>query len=333
MTLDDGSTMPFIRSPRGLYYHDIRWNTSDKHAHVFVNTVADNMRVFNQRQIKAAERARELYIMLGRPSSRTYQYMLQHHLIKNTSVTYDDAVRAEQIFGPDLGALKGKSVRTTPAPVVLPSVIPVPPALFSNHREVTLCGDIFYMDKAMFFLTTSRNIQFLTVHHILNKKHDTIWKCICQANHIYKHRGFKVVHLLTDHEFQLLESRLLSIDINLNTTAASEHSPEIERSIRVIKERARSFICLLPFTHLPRLIKQHLIHYLVTMINLTIHPNSVSPFLSPATIITGASLNLDVHCRVSFCSFCQVVDEPKPSNSVHKPRTLDALSLRPTGPS
>ena len=196
----------------------------------------------------------------------------------------------------------------------------------SHYVEV-----FFTWTKPCFFITTSRNIQFLTVHHILNKKHDTIWKCITQTCHLYQHRGFKIVHLLTDHEFQPLEARLLSNDINLNTTTANEYSPEIERSIRVIKERARSFICLLPFTHLPRLIKQHLIHYRVTMINLTIHPNSVSPFLSPGIIITGATLNVDVHCRIPFCSYFQVLDEPKPTNSVHKPRTLEAIALRPMG--
>ena len=331
ITMNDGSIMPFIRSPRGLCYHDITWKQSESHAHIFVNTVEDNMRLFTPRQVRNAERARELYILMGRPSARTFKYMLQHGLIQNTTVTYDDAFRAEQIFGSDLGALKGKSVRTAPVPVVLPTVIPIPQAIFTSHRDVTLSGDIFYMDKSMFFLTISRNLQFLTVHHIQNKKHDTIWKCICQASNLYKHRGFHIKHLLTDHEFQPLEARLLSIDICLNATAASEHSPEIERSIRVIKERARSFIVLLPFSHLPRLIKQHLIHYLVSMINLTIHPNSVSPFLSPATIVTGISLNVDVHCRLQFCSYCQVVDEPKPTNSVHKPRTLDALALRPMG--
>ena len=257
--------------------------------------------------------------------------MVQHNLIQNTTVTHDDAVRAKQIFGPDLGALKGRSVRTTHAPVVLPSVIPVPPSIFSAHHAVTLYGDIFYMDKSMFFLTTSRNIQFLTVHHILNKKHDTVWKCISQSYHLYKSRGFKVAHLLTDHEFQPLEARILSHNINLNTTAANEHSPEIERSIHAIKERASSFISLLPFSRLPRLLKQHLIHYLVSMINLTIHPNSIPPYLSQTTIVTGVSLNVDIHCRIPFCSFCQDLDESKPTNSVHKPRTLDAISLHPIG--
>ena len=144
---DDDSTTPFIRSSRGLHYHAVRWNEHSTHTHVFVNTVADNMRLFTTRQVHNAEKARQLYIMLGRPSPRVFKYMLQHNVIQNTTVTYDYAHRAELIFGTDLGSLKGKSVRTTPAPVVLPSIIPVPAPIFSNHREVILCGDIFYMDK------------------------------------------------------------------------------------------------------------------------------------------------------------------------------------------
>lgn len=183
----------------------------------------------------------------------------------------------------------------------------------------------------MFFLTIYRNLQFQTVHHIHNKQYDTIWKCIKQAFHLYQRRGFQVTHFLTDYEFQPMEARLSSLNVHLNTTVAQEHSPEVERSIRMIKEHAHSFLTTLPFTRYPRLIKQHLVHYLVSIINLTVHPNSVSPFLSPAAVVTGISLNVDIHCRIPFGSYCQVLDEPNPTNSVTKPRTLDAISLRPMG--
>ena len=76
ITLDDGTTMPFLRCPRDLYYHDVSWKHSGPHAHIFVNTVEDNMRLFTPHQVRNAEKARELYIMVGRPSARAFKYML-----------------------------------------------------------------------------------------------------------------------------------------------------------------------------------------------------------------------------------------------------------------
>ena len=331
VTLPNGNIMPFIRSPRGLYYHDVRWDTQKCKDFVFVNTVADNMRVFSPRQIAAAERARDLYIMMARPSPSNFKYMLQHQLIKNTPVTYNDALRAETIFGPDLGSLKGKSVRSTPAPIILSTPVSIPAPIFEHHKHVCISADIFYMDGAMFFMTISRHLQFKTLHSIDSKKHDVIFKCFSQVIHTYKRRGFLVSTIISDHEFEPLSRQLLELGATLNASTADEHAPEIERAIRVIKERARSHLVMMPFSHYPKLLKRHLIHHLVTLVNLTVHPNSVSPYLSPATIVTGHVFDAQLHCRVKFGSYCQALDEPSPLNSVVKPRTLDTLALRPTG--
>ena len=98
-----------------------------------------------------------------------------------------------------------------------------------------------------------------------------------------------------------------------------------------MKERARSFLSVLPFTALPKLLKKQLILFVVQIVNFTIHPNSISPFLSPATIVTGRQPDVNIHCRVNFGEFCQVSDEPSPLNDTSKPRTLDDIALRLTG--
>ena len=137
--------------------------------------------------------------------------------------------------------------------------------------------------------------------------------------------------ILTDFEFQPLAPRLLTIGSKLNAATSQEHVPEVERAIRVVEEKARYFVNTLPFKALAKLLKNHLICYVVQIMNFTVHPNSISPFLSPVTIVTGKQLGLNVHCRVPFGSFCQVPIEHKPLNSISQPRTLDAIALRPTG--
>ena len=40
----------------------------------------------------------------------------------------------------------------------------------------------------------------------------------------------------------------------INTTAAKEHVPEVERKIRLIKEQGRGILKTLPFKKMPRLV-------------------------------------------------------------------------------
>ena len=99
ITTPTNEVIPFIESPRGLYYFDIRWKKAKCHDFVFINTVRDNWSLFAPRQVKRAEQARDLFILLGRPSPKHFRTMITHHLIKNTDFNVSDVVRAEKILG------------------------------------------------------------------------------------------------------------------------------------------------------------------------------------------------------------------------------------------
>jgi hypothetical protein len=68
-----------------------------------------------------------------------------------------------------------------------------------------------------------------------------------------------------DREFECLRDNLRRI--TLNTTAASEHVPEIEQQIRVIKERSRAIWSTLIFTKVPKRIIVELINFVVLWLN------------------------------------------------------------------
>ena len=86
---------------------------------------------------------------------------------------------------------------------------------------------------------------------------------VCQ----YKARGFIIENILTDFEFDPLRPKLLSLHATLNPASAGEHVPEVERAIRIVKERARAFIFMLPFKYVPTLLKRHLIQLVVQLLN------------------------------------------------------------------
>ena len=78
---------------------------------------------------------------------------------------------------------------------------------------------------------------------------------------VYARGGFQVGTVLMDNEFEPLRN-LVPI-LAINTTAAKEHVPEVERRIRLIKERGRSILNTLPFKKMPQVILIELIYFVV----------------------------------------------------------------------
>ena len=94
----------FKESHDGLYYHDLN-NTQQ----VCITTVTENKQKYSQSDIKRADGVRTLQKIIGHPTARHLSHLLDHHLIPNSPFTSHDVWRAEQIYGPDLGNLKGKT--------------------------------------------------------------------------------------------------------------------------------------------------------------------------------------------------------------------------------
>ncbi len=66
-------------------------------------------------------------------------------------------------------------------------------------------------------------------------------------------------------EFKKLKDRMPYVV--LNTTAAREHVGEIERKIRVVKERAHEKFSALPYLMLPKLMITKLMHFCLMWMN------------------------------------------------------------------
>ena len=128
---------------------------------------------------------------------------------------------------------------------------------------------------------------------------------------IYKARGFVTDTIHADKEFQSLKTPLLKkINILMNIATTNEHVPEIERMIRVLKERIRSTVHGVPFKRFPIMMKRDIVKKERAWINMFPHRDGVSHCLSPRTIVTGLEVDFKTHCRVPFGAYCEVQDEP-----------------------
>ena len=106
----------------------------------FVNTVDENLEYMTERQIKRAKKARELYKAMGSPTIEDLKAIIRMNLIKNNEVSTADVNLAEKAFGPDIGAIKGKTTRRKPMPVV-DNQIEIPDELVEVQKDVILLID------------------------------------------------------------------------------------------------------------------------------------------------------------------------------------------------
>jgi len=318
----DGSTIEFHPSATGLYHTAPDNLEQARGMWTLINTVQQQAAKYTRREIRDATMARQMQNIIMHPSDNQLSTTAIHHL-HGCPVTQRSVAIATDVFGPNLGSLKGKTVHR-PSPHVRSGIDPVPPDIIARHRNVTLAIDIMYVNALPFFITTSRNIRFVTVADLPNRQAPTIEKELKRVLQLYTHRGFNVTTVLCDPEFECLRPTFPY----LNTCGADEHVPEVERMIRTIKERVRSVYATLPFRHLPRLMIKRLVANAVLWWNALPTPNGISTVYSPRYLLVGNDLTYDKHVRLEFGSYVQTHEEH--SNDLRH-RTLGAICLGPTG--
>ena len=195
---------------------------------------------------------------------------------------------------------------------------------------MTLFGDIFFINKVPFFAIISDHIKFTTTEHIANHKLKQLVLASLHVQAIYAARDFNVKVMIMDGEFVPLKHDLAIAGIFLNTTAANEHVPKIERLIRVIKEREHATRHTLSFKEIPLVMLVNLVYSTTIWLNAFPPKGGISSHLSPRNIITDITFNYNKYCRAQFGSYVQTHEEPE-SSSMMQAHTLDAICLGPTG--
>ena len=326
----DGSQRVFQQSSRGLYYLDTSLTpqpVSGANSTVLVATVADNANNFSNADYAQAVLAQKIQKIIGRPTTRAFIHFIENNLLPNCPVNCRDVLRAEQIFGPDIGALKGKTVRQQP-PRVEVEEVSLPATIQQHYQEVTLACDIMYVNKIPFLMSVSRHIRFGTAQHIKNQQGETIFNGIRAIHQIYLQRGFQIRNAFMDGQFEPLRGNLAELGILLNTASNDEHVPEIERQIRTVKERTRAIYCTLPFNKMPRRLIIEMVYAANYWINMFPRKGGISKTLSPRVLLTGQSWSYMMHCKLEFGDYVQTHEEHDNSMAA---RTIGAIALHPTG--
>ena len=146
----------FRPSENGLYFHDL-WDSSMRYVkkpekaknNVFMQSQKENSAWYTKRQVQKAREARNLYQMMMFPSVADFKSAIKFNYIEDCPITVEDIEAAEKIFGKDIHALKGKTVRKAPYQVKV-NTIEVPQEVLELHKNVVLGIDFFFVNGLVF---------------------------------------------------------------------------------------------------------------------------------------------------------------------------------------
>jgi hypothetical protein len=186
---------------------DVQQQTCALNTKIPIDSMQESKKNFTARQVERAKKARQVYHALGTPSLRDYKVIVSLSQIRNMQVTLEDVDLAENIFGPDIGALKGKTVRQQPAPV-LHDYIEIPPELIEKQQDVLLCIDGLDINDVKFLTTISRNIMYRTTQDVEAQTTQAYRSALDVVFRIYNQGGFGIRIIHCDNEFRSLLSDL-----------------------------------------------------------------------------------------------------------------------------
>ncbi len=293
-----------------------------------VTTVWTNFEGFSCKQVEGAMSARRLMGMVATPSPRDFEGMVRLNMLKDCPVTNEDIKNANKIFGTDLATIRGKTVRRRPKQVIT-DYVNISRLLVDTNQQVTLAADVMFVNSVPFLVSVSQNINLITIEHTPSTRAaSSLGSLLQRIIRVYARAGFTVQSILMDIEFDKVRNHVPMLDVN--TTAASEHVEDIERHIRLIKERAQCIICTLPYSRLPRIMLIHLLHFITMWLNNFPVSNGVSVNFSPREIILRHRLSYKYHCRAPFGAYCETHEDNEPTNTMQS-RALSTICLGPTG--
>ena len=180
-------------------------------------------------------------------------------------------------------------------------------------------------------MTLSRRVRYVTVQFVPRRTAAELANCLKQVITVYRRAGFICRTALMDGEFEKVKKKVIDC-IEVNITARNEHVLEIERKIRVIKERARCYKADMPVKELPSIIIKRMVLNAVLFLNAYVDKQGISEEYSPRELILRWQLHWKRHCKYHFGAYGEAYDDPDPTiTNTQQLRSRSVICLGPTG--
>ena len=152
-----------------------------------INTVEENLKKFNQRQVKDTTRSRKFQDSVGL-TTKALTGCIDNKLINNMPIARESARHAIKIWRPSEANMKGKSTQVQSDKVALNAeiIMPIPREIILNHGNVVIGMDVVKANKVSFLVTVSRVVRFTTPTKLWDLKIDTIVPIVIRIIGIYQ---------------------------------------------------------------------------------------------------------------------------------------------------
>ncbi len=294
---------------------------------MYLQTVQENMLFYAPREIELAKKARELLISTGSPSIQDLKNALSMNAIRDCPVTTQAINHAEKIYGPDVGILRGKTVRRKPIPIV-ENLIELPKELYTKRDTLLMALDIMFVNEMPFLTTITYPLYYRTAQRLASRSAEQIYGTLDMVFRAYNGRNFKIKDIHCDLEFKKLFDPVEDeLGVTMHYPPANGHVGRAERNNRTIKERVRCTYQRLPYKNLPTYMLTQLVQESARKLNFFPNKYGMSKVYSPRQILHGKPLDYE-HVKYAFGQYVEGhLDLPK-TKGPHG-RTTPGIYIKP----
>jgi hypothetical protein len=222
-------------------------------------------------------------------------------------LTPDSLAIREQVLGPDVHHLKGRTKRKTARHLAI-EAIPKLIAMF-----ITLYCDLFFIDQMTYLISVAYPTKYIVATPIHSKNASDLGKGMDLVLSKYQKHACVVKHIVTDREGGLLanEVSLGKLGIILHPLDGASANPA-EVAISHVRAHTRTTLSTIPCQRVPTKLKMGAVLASVSMCNV----------MSGAHLaLTGQPVDYKRQMKGAFGDYCQGVPAGTTSNSVDIERT------------
>ena len=179
---------------------------------------------------------------------------------------FRNVTHANKLFGENVAGLRGKTVCQKLEQVVM-DYIPIPQEIVQKNKYGMLIADEMFDNNLPFVVTCEQGIRLITAEFMPTHTATYIIHNLTWIITLYTRAGFVVQIIILDIKCNKVVPELPKVVIN--TSASSEHMPDVGHKIRVIKKWCRASLAAIPFQSIPNIVIINLAHFCVFWLNTT----------------------------------------------------------------
>jgi hypothetical protein len=197
-----------------------------------IQTVSDEKSKFSNIDCTRAEAVRKLQEVMACPSDYDLANAVEHNIIGNTPFTRRDVRIAKQIYGPDVAALKGKTVKQQSKMPREDESSDIPSYIAKQYCNIHLSIDVMHVNGISFLISFSKHIGLVQSYCIRKSNKQKYLDGILAMLRMYRSRHpLRVTTIEADGAFKAIRQELQDepYQVALTTCDADRHVETIER--------------------------------------------------------------------------------------------------------